>query len=126
MVWVVFKDAAWESDFELQLGKWLGDEGRGESWSRDLGTRVQVIKADHGAERRPTGLSVGSGKAVVPDAAGEAGEWNPAVSPSVLRLFHPFSRSNRKPFPRSMQGANRVVVEFQKDYSGDKKAAEGL
>ena len=33
-----------------------------------------MIKADHGAERRPTGLSVGSGKAVVPDAAGEAGE----------------------------------------------------
>ena len=49
------------------------------------------------------------------------------MSPSVLRLFHPFSRGNGKPFPCYMQGADRVIVEFQKDYSGDKeKAAEGL
>ena len=47
--------------------------------------------------------------------------------PRRVKDFSPFARSNGKPLTRYKQRANRVGVEFQKDYSGDKeKAAEGL
>lgn len=43
------------------------------------------------------------------------------ASLGVLRIFNPFSRRNNgKPFTCYKQGDCRVILEFEKDQSGDK------